>query len=179
MLQFVSAGVSLAQGIMGSSSAKKAAKRKARMIRMFADYNARVKEMEAESILNTLKAETKRDAKSIYSAKATQKVAQSKDLSKTPMSVIIDQATEMELGIQNNRRNRLIEANYEKQVAKTTRYQGEIQAQQAIADGKRASQQALMGGIMGAVSGFGKGMTALSAASEAGKELTFTQKILS
>ena len=183
MLNFVMGGMSLAKGILGSRSAKSAAKAKARSIRAMANYNARVKEMEAESILDTSRAETARAYKAKRRALARQKAVTTKtgavSTEGTGLNNLLENAVEIELGIQNERRNRLIEVDYAKQLAKTTRYQGEVQARQAIADGKLASQQALMSGLMGAASGFGAGMTALGAASEAGKELTFTQKILS
>ena len=183
MLNFVMGGMSLAKGILGSRSAKSAAKAKARSIRAMANYNARVKEMEAESILDTSRAETARAYKAKRRALARQKAVTTKtgavSTEGTGLNNLLENAVEIELGIQNERRNRLIEVDYAKQLAKTTRYQGEVQARQAIADGKLASQQALMSGLMGAASGFGKGMTALGAASGAGKELTFTQKILS
>lgn len=164
MLNFISAGISLASGFMGSSSAKKAAKRKAQQMRAMANYNARVKEMEAKSILNTLEAETKRDAKSIYATKATQKVAQSKDLSKTPMSVMIEQAMEMDLDVQNQRRNRLLQEQNLKQQAKGIRYEGEVGAETALAEGRAKARSSLLGGISGAIGGIGAGLEAMDTA---------------
>lgn len=168
MLQFVSAGISLAQGIMGSSSAKKAAKRKAQQIRAMANYNARVKEMEAKSVANVMKEETRRQAKSIYATKETQKVAQSKDLSKAPMSVMIEQAMEMDLNLNTQRRNRLLQEQNLQQQAKGIRYEGEIGAETALAEGRAKARSSLLGGISGAIGGIGAGMSGIDAAKAQG-----------
>lgn len=158
MLQLVSGAMSLASGIMGSSSAKKAAKNKARIIRKMADYNAKVKEMEARSVVKTMGAETTRAYKDKRRAMASQRAAYAKSgavSSGTPMAVLLEQATEMEMDIQNQRRNRLLEEQNLKQQAKTGRYEGEMQAQAAIAEGKAQARASLLGGIAGAVGGIG------------------------
>lgn len=168
MLNIVMGGMSLAQGFIGSRSAKKAARAKAAQMRAMADYNARVKEMEAKSVANTMGFETKRGAKSIYKAKAAQKVAASKDLSNTPLEVLVDQAIEMQMDIQNKRRNRLLQEQNLRQQAKVTRYTGEMQAQTAIAQGKAQARASLLSGITGAVGSFGAGLSNVKGATESG-----------
>ncbi len=171
MLNFVMGGMSLASGIMGSRSAKKAARARARAIREMADYNARVKEMESQSVLQTMRAETTRAYKSKRRSMAAQRAAYAKTgaaVSGTPLNVMIEQAVEMEMGIQNQRRNRLLESQQLEQQAKTTRYTGDIQAQQAIQAGKAAARQSLLGGITGAVGTFGAGLSNIKAATDSG-----------
>lgn len=171
MLQIVTGAMSLASGIMGSSSAKKEAKRKARAIRQMADYNAKVKEMEARSVRKTMGAETTRAYKSKRRQMASQRAAYSKTgavSSGTPMAVMLEQATEMEIDIQNQRRNRLLQEQNLKQQAKTGRYVGEMQAQTAIAEGKAAARASLLGGIAGAVGGFGGALGNIKGATETG-----------
>ena len=168
MLQLVTGAMSLASGIMGSSSAKKEAKRKAKAIRQMSDYNAKVKEMEARSVVKTMGAETTRAYKSKRRQMASQRAAYAKTgavSSGTPMAVMLEQATEMEMDIQNQRRNRLLQEQNLKQQAKTGRYEGEMQAQTAIAEGKAAARASLLGGIAGAVGGLGG---ALGGIAEAG-----------
>ena len=175
MLNFVMGGMSLASGIMGSRSAKKAARRKAAQMRAIANYNARVKEMEAKSVLQTMQAETTRAYKSKRRQMAAQRAAYAKTgavSAGTPMEVMLDQAIEMEMDIQNQRRNRLLQEQNLRQQAKTTRYTGEMQAQTAIAEGKAAARASLLGGISGAVGSFGAGMSEIQTA-KANK--TYTQ----
>jgi len=158
MLNLVTAGMSLASGFLGKKSARKEARRKAQAIRQMADYNAKVKEMEARSVRKTMGAETTRAYKSKRQQMATQRAAYSKTgavSSGTPMAVMLEQATEMEMDIQNQRRNRLLQEQNLRQQAKTVRYEGEMQAQNAIAEGKAAGRASLLGGITGAVSGIG------------------------
>lgn len=160
-------GMSLAKGIMGSNSAKKAAKRKAQQMRAMASYNARVKEMEAKSVELATRMETKKDYKAKRRAMATQQATYSKTgaIAKgTPMSVMLEQATEMELDIQNKRYNRLLEQQNLKQKAKGIRYEGEMGAQAAIAEGKAQARSSLLSGIMGGVGSFGAGMAGIDAA---------------
>lgn len=161
MLQLVTAGMSLAGGFLGKKSARKEARRKAQAIRQMADYNAKVKEMEARSVRKTMGAETTRAYKSKRQQMASQRAAYSKTgavSSGTPMAVMLEQATEMEMDIQNQRRNRLLQEQNLKQQAKTGRYEGEMQAQNAIAEGKAAGRASLLGGITGAVSGIGSAL---------------------
>ena len=164
MLKLVTAGLGLVQGIMGSRSAKKAARRKAEMIRRTTEYNAGVKEKEAESVKSVMEFETKRGAKSIYKAKAEQKVAASKDLANTPLEVLVDQASEMNTQLNSQRRNRLLQEQNLRQQAKVTRYTGEMQAQTAIAEGKAQARASLLGGISSAVSGIGSAMGGIKTA---------------
>lgn len=171
MLQLVMGGMKLAQGIMGSNSAKKEAKRKARAIRQMADYNARVKEMEARSVRETMGAETTRAYKGKRRQMASQRAAYAKTgavSSGTPLAVMIEQATEMEMDIQSQRRNRLLQEQTLQQEAKTGRYQGEVQAQNAIAEGKAASRASLLGGISGAIGGIGAGFSGIAGSTDAG-----------
>ena len=171
MLNFVMGGMSLASGILGSRSAKKAARAKAAQMRAMADYNARVKEMEAKSVLQTMQAETTRAYKSKRRQMAAQRAAYAKTgvvSSGTPMEVMLDQAIEMEMDIQNQRRNRLLEEQNLRQQAKTTRYTGEMQAQTAIAEGKARARASLLGGITGAVGSFGAGLSSVKGATESG-----------
>ena len=171
MLQIIAGGMKLAQGIMGSRSAKKAAKRKAKMIRQMADYNARVKEMEARSVVKTMGAETTRAYKTKRRQMASQRAAYAKTgavSSGTPMAVMLEQASEMEMDIQNQRRNRLLEEQNLRQQAKTGRYEGEMQAQTAIAEGKAQARASLLGGISGAIGGLGAGLSGIAGATEAG-----------
>ena len=171
MLQLVTGGLKLAQGIMGSSSAKKEAKRKARAIRQMADYNAKVKEMEARSVIKTMRSETTRAYKSKRKQMASQRAAYSKTgavSSGTPMAVMLEQATEMEMDIQNQRRNRLLQEQNLNQQAKTGRYEGEMQAQTAIAEGQAQARASLLGGIAGAVGGIGGALGGIAGATDAG-----------
>tara|TARA_R100001510_G_C7656882_1_gene217537 strand:+ start:2350 stop:2895 length:546 start_codon:yes stop_codon:yes gene_type:complete len=161
MLQFIAGGLSLAQGIFGYRSAKKQAKRKARMIRQMSKYNAEVKEMEARSIARAMEAETTRAYKQKRKGISTQRAAYAKTgaiSAGTPMSVMIDQALEMELDIQDQRRNRLLEIQNKRQQATMTRYEGEVGAQTAKIEGRAASRQSLLSGFAGAVAGFGAGI---------------------
>lgn len=178
MLQIIAGGMKLAQGIMGSRSAKKGAKRKARAIRQMADYNAKVKEMEARSVRAAMGAETTRAYKSKRRQMAAQRAAFSKTgavSSGTPMAVMLEQASEMEMDIQNQRRNRLLQEQNLKQQAKTGRYEGEMQAQTAIAQGKATARASLLGGIAGAVGGIGAGLGNIAGADE---PLSLGQKLL-
>ena len=170
MLNFVAAGMSLASGIMGARSAKKSAQRKAAQMRAMADYNARVKEMEAKSVLQTMGAETTRAYKSKRRQMAAQRAAYAKTgvvSSGTPMEVMLDQAIEMEMDVQNQRRNRLLQEQNLSQQAKTTRYTGEMQAQTAIANTVQA-RASLLGGITSAVGGVASGMSNVKGATESG-----------
>lgn len=167
MLNFVAAGMSLASGIMGARSAKKTARAKAAQMRAMADYNARVKEMEAKSVLQTMGAETTRAYKSKRRQMAAQRAAYSKTgvvSSGTPMEVMLDQAIEMEMDVQNQRRNRLLQEQNLSQQAKTTRYTGEMQAQTAIAEGRAQARASLLGGITSALGGVSAGMSGIQTA---------------
>lgn len=171
MLNFVAAGMSLASGIMGARSAKKSAQRKAAQMRAMANYNARVKEMEAKSVLQTMGAETTRAYKSKRRQMAAQRAAYAKTgvvSSGTPMEVMLDQAIEMEMDVQNQRRNRLLQEQNLRQQAKTTRYTGEMQAQTAIAEGRAQARASLLGGITSAVGGVASGMSNVKGATESG-----------
>ena len=180
MLNFVMGGLSLASGLMGSSSAKKQAKAQAKAARAMGKYRKQLKESERQSVLDTMSAETGRAYKSKRRAMATQRAAYGKSgvaTSGTPMSVMLEQATEMEIDILNQRRNRLLEAQNLRQQGKTAMYEAEMKAQQAIAEGKAAARSSMMSGLMGAVGGFGAGMTALGKVSP-DKNLSFGQKLL-
>jgi len=127
-----------------------------------------------------MSAETTRAYGTKRRAMATQRAAYGKTgaaTSGTPMAVMLEQATEMEMDIQNQRRNRLLQAQNLRQQGKTAVYEGEMQAQQAIAEGKAAARSSMMSGLMGAVGGFGAGMTALGKVSPNTK-LSFGQKLL-
>ena len=167
MLNFVQAGLSLASGFMGSSSAKKAAKRKAQQIRAMASYNARVKEMEARSIQAVGKYETKQAYKQRTRAVQEQRAAFAKTgaiTSGTPMSVMIEQAMQMDIDVQNQRRNRLLQEQNLKQQAKGIQYEGEVGAETALAEGRAKARSSLLGGISSAIGGIGAGMSAIDAA---------------
>ena len=86
----------------------------------------------------------------------------------TPMEVMLDQAMEMEMDIQNQRRNKLLQEQNLRQQAKTTRYTGEMQAQTAIAEGKARARASLLGGISGAVGSFGAGLSGVKGATDKG-----------
>jgi len=167
MLNLVTGGMSLAAGIMGRRSAKKEARRKARALRAMAQYNAKVKEMEARSVRETMGAETTRAYKSKRRQMATQRAAFSKTgavSSGTPMAVMLEQATEMEMDIQNQRRNRMLQEQNLRQQAKTTRYEGEMGAKAAIAEGRAAARSSLLGGITGAMVGISSALSGISKA---------------
>jgi hypothetical protein len=158
MLGLVQGGMSLVGGFLGKKSAKEEARRKAAALRAMAGYNAKVKEMEARSVRETMRAETTRAYKSKRQQMASQRAAYSKTgavSSGTPMAVMLEQATEMEMDIQNQRRNRLLQEQNLRQQAKTSRYEGEMEAQSAIAEGRAAGRASLLGGITGAVGGIG------------------------
>ena len=153
MLQFVAAGLSLAQGFYGKKSAKDQGRQQARAIRAMADYNAKVKEMQTRSTLQAMKAETARAYKAKRKGMSSQRAAFSKTgvaNKGTSLSVLIDQATEMELSIQNQRRNRLLEAQTLKQEAKSIRYKGKIDAQLTMSNAKAAGRKALLAGFTNA-----------------------------
>jgi hypothetical protein len=171
MLNFVSAGLSLASGLFGKSSAKKAAKRKAQQIRAMADYNARVKRMEAKSVMEVSKYETRRSYKQRRRALATQRAAYAKTgavTGGTPMSVMIEQAMETDIDIQNQRRNRLMQAQTLEQEAKGIKYKGEMGAQTAIEEGRAAGRASLLSGIQSSVGFVGAGMAGIASAKESG-----------
>ena len=146
------AGLSLAGGFFGSKAAKKAARRKAAYIRKMAKYNADVKYMEAKSIANTMRFESKVGAKSIYKMQASQRAAASKDLAKVPLEVLVDQASEMSTQLNAQRRNRLLQEQNTKQQAKAITFKGEMQATSAIAEGKAQARAAMIKGITGSAS---------------------------
>lgn len=166
MLNFVQAGLSLAGGFLGKKSAKKAARNKARAIRQMAKYNAAVKKMEEKSVLQTMGAETSRSYKTKRRQMASQRAAFSKTgaVSKgTPMTVMLEQALDMESDIQNQRRNRLLQAQNLRQQGKAIKYQGEMQAQTAIEEGRAAGRASLLSGFTGAVGSIGAGLSASKA----------------
>jgi hypothetical protein len=165
MLQIIAGAMSIAGGIIGSRDAKKNARRKAQMIRKMSDYNARVNEMEARSVEQSMRAETSRSYKQKRRALAEQRATYAKagaNLSGTSMEVLLDQAQEMEFDIQNERRNRLLQSQALRQGAKTTRYEGKLEASAAMSEGKALARQTLFSGISQGIGQIGSGITSKS-----------------
>jgi len=161
MLQFIAAGLSLAEGIFGYRSAKKQAKAQARAARAMAKYNRDVREMEARSTDATMRAETTRSYKQKRQTMASQRVAFSQTgvvSSGSPMAVMLDQAIEMEMDIQNQRRNRLLQSQALRQSGKMSMYEGEMNARRIKAEGKAKATQSLLSGFTQAALGLAKTM---------------------
>ena len=146
-------GLQIIGGFLQSKYQKRLARTKARMIKQFANYNANVKDMEARSVLDTMKAETTRSYKQKRKFMETQRAAFAKTgatLSGTPSSVLLDQALEMQYDIANERRNRMLQAQTLTQTGKTTRYEGKLDAKSALLEGKAAAKSSLISGFTGA-----------------------------
>ncbi len=161
MFQIVAGTIALAGGLIGSRDAKKNARRKAQMIKQMADYNARVNEMEARSVEQSMRAETSRSYKQKRKALAEQRATYAKagaNLSGTSMEVLLDQAQEMEFDIQNERRNRLLQAQALRQGAKTTRYEGKLEASAAMSEGKALARRTLFSGLSQGIGAIGSGI---------------------
>ena len=157
MLQFVQAGLSLAQGIMGAKSAKRQAKARAKQARAMAKYNASVKRQEAQSIVDTMKFETARAYKDKRKALGEQQVAIGKSgatMSGTGLLLALESAKNIQTDILQARRNRFLQAQSREQSAKLSEYEGELQARSAIAEGRASARSSLLGGISGAAGTF-------------------------
>ncbi len=163
MLNFISAGLSLASGIMGSKSARRQGRMKAKAARDMAKYNASVKEQEAESIYNIMQQETERLYRQKRSGQAQVESSILKSgatMSGSGLKVAIANSANMQRDILTTRSNRLQQAQFKEQAAKGEMYKGEVQAKTAIAEGKAAGQASLLSGFTGAVSSFGAGLAA-------------------
>jgi hypothetical protein len=146
-------GLQIAGGFLQSKYQKRLARTKARMIKQFADYNADVKDMEARSVLDTMRAETSRSRKRGRALTAKQRAsvaAMNVKTEGTPLTVLLDQALEIEYDILNNRRNRMLEAQTLTQQGKTTRYEGKLDSKSALLSGKAAAKGSLISGFTGA-----------------------------
>ncbi len=146
-------GLQIAGGFLKSKYQKRLARTKARMIKQFADYNANVKDMEARSVLDTMRAETSRSRKRGRALTAKQRAsvaAMNVKTEGTPLTVLLDQALEIEYDILNDRRNRLLQAQTLTQAAKTTRYEGKLDAKSALLEGKAKAKDTLISGFTGA-----------------------------
>ena len=155
MLQFVQAGLSLAQGFMGAKSAKRQARARAKQARAMAKYNASVRRQEAQSIVDTMKFETARAYKEKRKALAEQQVAIGKagaTMSGTGLLLALESAKNIQTDILQARRNRFLQAQSKEQAAKITEYEGELQARSAMAQGRAAAQSSLLSGFSGAIS---------------------------
>jgi len=155
MLQFVQAGLSLASGFMGASSAKKQARAKAKQARAMAKYNANVRREEAKSIIDTMKFETARMYKEKRKSLAKQQAAIGKSgatMSGTGLLLALESAKNIQTDILQSRRNRFLQAQSKEQAAKITEYEGEMQARSAIAEGKAVKRASLLSGFSGAIS---------------------------
>lgn len=183
MLQFVAAGLSLAQGILGSRSARKQAKAQARAARAMAKYNRDVREMEARSVEATMAAETTRAYKQKRQTMASQRAAYAKTgvvSSGSPMSVMLDQAIEMEMDIQNQRRNRLLESQRLRQQGKMAVYEGEMNARRIQAEGRANARQTLLSGFTQAALGLSSAMpqdTTIKRPTKTLKSMELTQNL--
>ena len=157
--EYGSMALDITAGFLRSKYQKRLARTKARMIKQFADYNANVKDMEARSVLDTMRAETSRSRKRGRALTAKQRAsvaAMNVKTEGTPLTVLLDQALEIEYDILNNRRNRLLEAQTLTQAGKTTRYEGKLDAKSTILEGKAKAKGSIISGFSDA------GKTALS-----------------
>ena len=146
-------GLQIAGGFLQSKYQKRLARTKARMIKQFADYNADVKDMEARSVLNTMRAETSRSRKRGRALTAKQRAsvaAMNVKTEGTPLTVLLDQALKIEYDILNDTRNRLLEAQTLTQAGRTTRYEGKLDAKSTLLSGKAAAKGAVISGFTGA-----------------------------
>lgn len=170
MLNFISAGVSLASGILGARSAKKAARRKARQIKEMGKYRKDVAEMQARSVVEASKVKSREINRQNRKTQASQKLAMAKSGAQTtsgsPMEVLLDEAKQMSLYANQEKRNDLMAVQDLEQSAKMATYEAEMGAQTAIAEGKAAARSSLLGGIQGGISGIGAGMAGMNTAKE-------------
>ena len=171
MLQFISAGVGLAQGILGARSAKKAARRKARQIREMGKYRRDVAEMQAKSAVEASKIKTREINRQNRKTQASQKLAMVKSGAQTtsgsPMDVLLDEAKQMSLYANQEKRNDLMAVQELEQKGKMAMYEAEMGAQTARAEGKAAARSSLLSGIGSAISGIGSGLSGMKAAQKA------------
>ena len=172
MLNFISAGVGLVSGILGAKSAKKAARRKARQIREMGKYRRDVAEMQARSAVEASKVKSREINRANRRTQAKQKLAMVKSgaqaTSGTPMEVLLDEAKQMSLYTNQEKRNDLMAVQELEQKGKIAMYEAEMGAQTARAEGKAAARSSLLGGFTSAISGVASGMSSISSAKRLG-----------
>ena len=183
MLNLVSAGMSLAGGIMKSRSARRAGKAQARQIRLMANYNAKVQEMEAESMEYAAGIGLDRAYEGKRRGLAGTESALSKSgaqMSGTALDVMLQSAKNIQADINMQRRNDQLGIQRKKQQAKGTKWQGAIQAEQALSEARAKARDAMISGVTGAITSgikaFGAGeFDFLKSSKSAGLNLTGTQ----
>ena len=154
MLTILSAGLSLASGIMGASSARRQGRAKAKAARNMAKYNAEVRETEAESIYNIMQMEQERLYREKRSGQAQVESAILKSgatMTGTGLKVAIANSANKQRDILIARSNRLQQIQFKQQAAKGERYKGEVQAESAIAEAEAKAQASLLSGFSGAL----------------------------
>lgn len=154
MLNLVSAGMSLAGGIMKSRSAREAGKAQARQIRLMANYNAKVQEMEAESMEYAAGIGLDRAYEGKRRGLAGAESALSKSgaqMSGTALDVMLQSAKNIQADINMQRRNNQLGIQRKKQQAKGTKWQGAIEAEQALSEARAKARDAMISGVTGAI----------------------------
>lgn len=142
----ISAGASLLGGILGRNSAKK----QARAARQMANYNAKIVEMNAKADAQAIETQRKRFTKKQREgfAQARMSVAsRGGRIEGTSLDALTEYAKEIQLDQMELKRQEELTRIRGENLAKQTRYQGEVQAYNY----KQAGQQAMMQGIIGAV----------------------------
>ena len=142
----ISAGASLLGGILGRNSARK----QARAARQMADYNAKIVEMNAKADAQAIETSRKRFTKKQREgfAQARMSVAsRGGRIEGTSLDALTEYAKEIQLDQMELKRQEELTRIRGENVAKQTRYQGEVQAYNY----RQAGQQAMMQGILGAV----------------------------
>ena len=149
----MSAGSSLLGGIFG----KRAAKKQAAQARAMAKYNASIIKQNAQNEMANIEAQGRRLTKSQREMKAQQAMSVASrggDVAGgTDLLTLLEQAKTMQLdALELQRASDIAMISGDNRAAQTI-YQGEVQAQQALAKG----DQAMTNGILGAVGSIGMG----------------------
>ena len=171
MLNFVTAGLMLAQGFLKSKSERSEGRRKANYMRAMAQYNANVEDVKAKSIEAAMRGDIPRDykRKRALTEKQRASVVSMGITRKSAMPVLIDQALEAEMNIQNKIRTSTIKAQEARQQGKTIRYEGGMQSRASVAQGKAKGKQSLMQGFTSAVAYTGQGLKGMQSDTPASK----------